>query len=38
MKLWHPWGKRAKELEKEIQHHLQMAEQARQERGGNSEM
>ncbi len=33
MKLWWLWRKREKELEKEIQHHLQMAEEERAERG-----
>ena len=33
MKLWWLWRKREKELEKEIQHHLQMAASDRKERG-----
>jgi macrolide transport system ATP-binding/permease protein len=33
MKLWWLWRKREKELEKEIQHHLQMAAKERAERG-----
>ncbi|HYL63552.1 MAG TPA: ABC transporter permease [Candidatus Methylomirabilis sp.] len=33
MKLWWLWRKRDKELEKEIQHHLRMAADARVERG-----
>lgn len=33
MKQWRNWRKREKELEKEIQHHLQMAEAERAERG-----
>jgi hypothetical protein len=33
MKLWWLWRKREKELEKEIQHHLQMAAKDRGERG-----
>jgi hypothetical protein len=33
MKQWWNWRKREKELEKEIQHHLQMAEGERVERG-----
>jgi hypothetical protein len=33
MKLWWLWRKRKKELEKEIQHHLQMATTERKERG-----
>ncbi|MGB8475063.1 MAG: ABC transporter permease [Candidatus Acidiferrum sp.] len=33
MKQWWNWRKREKELEKEIQHHLQMAEAERAERG-----
>jgi putative ABC transport system permease protein len=33
MKLWWLWRKREKELEKEIQHHLQMAATERKERG-----
>jgi predicted permease len=36
MKLWWLSRKRDEELEKEIQHHLQMAEQVRQERGANA--
>jgi macrolide transport system ATP-binding/permease protein len=35
MKLWWLWTKRAKELEKEIQHHLQMAAKDRGERGAS---
>jgi putative ABC transport system permease protein len=33
MKLWWLWRKREKELDKEIQHHLQMAASERRERG-----
>jgi predicted permease len=36
MKLWWLWSKREKELEKEIQHHLQMAATERRERGGSA--
>jgi putative ABC transport system permease protein len=36
MKLWWLWRKREKELEKEIQHHLQMAAKERGERGASS--
>jgi predicted permease len=36
MKHWWNWRKRSDELEKEIQHHLQMAETERQERGASS--
>jgi macrolide transport system ATP-binding/permease protein len=36
VKLWWLWTKRAKELEKEIQHHLQMAAKDRGERGASS--
>ncbi len=36
MKLWWRWRKREKELEKEIQHHLQMAATERMERGASS--
>ncbi|MFZ1013586.1 MAG: ABC transporter permease, partial [Terracidiphilus sp.] len=35
MKLWWLWRKRESELEKEIQHHLQMAETERVERGAS---
>ncbi len=35
MKLWWNWRKREKELEKEIQHHLQMATEERGERGAS---
>jgi macrolide transport system ATP-binding/permease protein len=35
MKLWRLWRKREKELEKEIQHHLQMAATEREERGAS---
>src|SRR5579859_5623388 len=35
MKLWWLWGKRERELEKEIQHHLQMAAKDRGERGAS---
>jgi macrolide transport system ATP-binding/permease protein len=35
MKLWWRWRKREKELEKEIQHHLQMAATEREERGAS---
>jgi predicted permease len=35
MKLWWLWRKREKELEKEIQHHLQMAATDRAERGAS---
>ena len=35
MKLWWLWRKREKELEKEIQHHLQMAATDREEQGRN---
>jgi hypothetical protein len=35
MKLWWLWRKREKELEKEIQHHLQMAATERSERGAS---
>jgi predicted permease len=33
MKFWWLWSKRGKELDKEIQHHLQMAASEREERG-----
>ena len=36
MKLWWLWRKRENELEKEIQHHLQMAATERKERGTSS--
>ncbi len=36
MKLWWLWRKREKELEKEIQHHLQMAATERKDRGASS--
>ena len=36
MKLWWLWRKRENELEKEIQHHLQMAATERKERGASS--
>lgn len=36
MKLWWLWRKREKELEKEIQHHLQMAATEHKERGASS--
>jgi predicted permease len=36
MKLWWLWKKREKELEKEIQHHLQMAATEREERGASA--
>jgi predicted permease len=36
MKLWWLWRKREKELEKEIQHHLQMAATEREERGASA--
>jgi predicted permease len=36
MKLWWLWRKRGKELEKEIQHHLQMAAKERAERGASA--
>lgn len=35
MKFWANWGKRDKELEKEIRHHLQMAAEDRVERGAS---
>lgn len=35
MKQWWNWRKRGQELEKEIQHHLRMAEQERAERGAS---
>ncbi len=35
MRLWWNWRKRDKELEKEIQHHLQMAATERRERGAS---
>jgi hypothetical protein len=35
MKHWWNWRKRSDELEKEIQHHLQMAETERIERGAS---
>jgi hypothetical protein len=35
MKLWWLWRKRERELEKEIQHHLQTAAAAREERGAS---
>jgi predicted permease len=35
MKHWWNWSKQSKELEKEIQHHLQMAETERVERGAS---
>jgi len=35
MKLWWLWRKRERELEKEIQHHLQMAANERKERGAS---
>jgi putative ABC transport system permease protein len=37
MKLWWLWGKREQELQKEIQHHLRMAEEERVERGASPE-
>ena len=37
MKHWWNWRKRSDELEKEIQHHLQMAETERIERGASPE-
>ncbi|HLZ51528.1 MAG TPA: ABC transporter permease [Candidatus Acidoferrum sp.] len=36
MKLWWLWRKRERELEKEIQHHLRMAETERAERGASA--
>ncbi|MGB9466173.1 MAG: permease prefix domain 1-containing protein, partial [Candidatus Acidiferrum sp.] len=36
MKLWWLWQKRENELEKEIQHHLQMAATERGERGASA--
>jgi len=36
MKLWWLWRKRERELEKEIQHHLQMAAKERRERGASA--
>lgn len=35
MKRWWKWRRREEELEKEIQHHLRMAEEERVERGGS---
>ena len=35
MKQWWNWRKRDAELEKEIQHHLRMAEEERAERGAS---